>query len=99
MTSVIEYIVMELMEAAGNVASSQKRKRIKAADILTAARSDGEIWTALGKGVSIIGDRLQDVSSMITSDRKTPADEGGNDGDDGDDDDDVEEVEEVEEEE
>lgn len=53
LTSVIEYILAEILELAGNVTLDEKRKRLNARDIMLAVKQDEELDAFLGRKMII----------------------------------------------
>lgn len=54
-TSVMEYVVAEVLELAGNEAKERNKKRISARHINLAIRRDAELDEFIGKGTVIAG--------------------------------------------
>jgi len=65
LTAVIEYICVELLETAGKVTLSRKRKRIRGDDVSHAVRADLELNQLLSGAVLFAGDRVSGVSKAV----------------------------------
>lgn len=64
-TAVIEYLLTELLELAGNTTMKAKRKRILPEDISLAVRSDEDLSKLLRGFSCCTGDKLKDVSKAL----------------------------------
>ena len=66
MACVLEYIIAEVLELAGNTCNKQKRKRVSIQDICQAIRSDAELHKLMEGFRFFTGDKLQNVSQAVT---------------------------------
>ena len=64
-TAVLEYLVTELLEVAGNTTIKAKRKRISPEDISLAVRSDEDLSKLLRGFSCCTGDKLTNVSKAL----------------------------------
>ena len=64
-TAVLEYLLTELLEVAGDATRKAKRKRILPEDISLAVRSDKDLSKLLRGFSCCSGDKLKDVSRAL----------------------------------
>ena len=74
LSGVLEYVVAEILEMAGNQALAGKKHRVTPQHISIALRRDVELNALLGNASVFVGDRLKDVSQAV---RLPPANEAG----------------------
>jgi histone H2A len=65
MTAVIEYVVAEVLETAGNVTKEGKRKTMTPDDVARAVRLDGDLARMFAGHKMFIGDKLNKISDSI----------------------------------
>lgn len=66
MACVLEYVMAEVLELAGNQCLKEKRKRVSVADIVYAIRTDKELHKLTEGFRFFTGDKLQNVSQAVT---------------------------------
>ena len=66
MTCVLEYVLSEILELAGQRCVKEKHKRVSVADIIYAIRSDKELHKLTEGFKFFVGDKLQNVSHAVT---------------------------------
>ena len=66
MTAVVEYVVAEIMEIAGNIVKEAKRKTMTPDDIARAVRLDGDLAKMFAGHKLFTGDKLNKVCETIT---------------------------------
>ena len=64
-TAVLEYLVTELLEVAGNTTIKAKRKRISPEDISLAVRSDADLSKLLRGFSCCTGDKLKNIAKAL----------------------------------
>ena len=65
LAGVLEYVVAEILEMAGNQALAGKKHRVTPQHISIALRRDVELNALLGNASVFVGDRLKDVSQAV----------------------------------
>jgi len=66
MTAVIEYIVNEIIEIAGNITSDASRKTVSPEDLVKALRGDKDLAKLFNCQSVFVGDKLNKVTETIT---------------------------------
>ena len=70
MAAVLEYIVAEVLELAGNAAKDNKRQRIVPRHIQLAVRNDDELNTFFGNAVIANGGVLPNINQALLPEKK-----------------------------
>lgn len=65
MSAVLEYIVAEILELAGNHTQNSKRKRVTPEDVILSIRSDEELSKLCGSIAVYTGDKLTGVGDAL----------------------------------
>ena len=71
MAAVLEYLVAELLELAGNAARDHKKNRIVPRHICLAVRNDEEFNKYMGKATIAAGGVVPNVHAALTKSKKT----------------------------
>lgn len=66
MACVLEYVLSEVLELAGNKCQKDKHKRVSVSDIVYAIRTDKELHKLMEGFRFFTGDKLQNVSQAVT---------------------------------
>jgi len=66
LTAVVEYIVAEVMELAGQVTADASRKTISPEDLIKALRGDKELAKLFSGHAVFLGDKMTKVTETIT---------------------------------
>lgn len=65
-TAIVEYIVSELLDVAGNITSTAGRKTVSPEDLLKGIRGDKELGKLFAGNSIFIGDKIGNISDAIT---------------------------------
>lgn len=72
LTGVLEYVVSEILEVAGNHCLKAKRKRVSAEDVVVAVRGDSDLSKLCACASMYMGNRLPIHASMLKPVDKPP---------------------------
>ena len=77
MAAVLEYMVAEVLELAGNAAKDNKKARIIPRYIQLAVRNDDELNTFFGNAIIASGGGLPNINAVLLPKKKKVAKGGG----------------------
>ena len=76
LSGVLEYVVAEVLEMAGNQAIVGKKHRVSPQHVSLALRKDVELNALLGNSSIFVGDRLKDIGKATTLAKEADVEEG-----------------------
>ena len=70
-TAIVEYVVSELLDVAGNVTSAAGRKTVSPEDLMKGLRGDKELAKLFAGHSIFVGEKLGKISDAISYNEKT----------------------------